>query len=261
MTAAFKSLADDSATGIKSHPTYTYTGKVESVNASEHTLALKGILFTKTFNLGNSCTYSFVDPDASTVNGLRPGQKVRVVYEESQGVRVADRVVQEPMRDTGVVKTLDPAQRTLTLRHDGLDQSFQLAGDCKVMLRDNKPGGAGDIQPGNYVTVTYETPKGKPMAREIAQTSETFTGSLTAIDLEAKTIKARALFDTKKFNVGDNCAILVNGNNSGQLSDLRPNERLVFSYDDINGVNVVNRIAPAATPQPTETTAAQPMAR
>jgi hypothetical protein len=28
------------------------------------------------------------------------------------------------------------------------------------------------------------------------------------------------------------------------LSDLRPDEKLVFSYDEVNGVDVVNRIAP-----------------
>jgi hypothetical protein len=72
-----------------------------------------------------------------------------------------------------------------------------------------------------------------------------FTGTLTAIDLEAKTLKARAMFGTKKFNVADNCAIVINGRTDGRLSNLKPTDKLVFSYDEINGVNVVNRIAPA----------------
>ncbi len=45
--------------------------------------------------------------------------------------------------------------------------------------------------------------------------------------------------------MADNCAIVINGKADGQLSDLRPDEKLVFNYDEINGVNVVNRIAPA----------------
>lgn len=79
-----------------------------------------------------------------------------------------------------------------------------------------------------------------------------YTGTLTAIDLGEKTLKARALFETKKFNVADNCAIVINGKTDGKLSDLRPNDRLVFNYDEINGINVVNRIAPgkAATEPP-----------
>jgi len=34
--------------------------------------------------------------------------------------------------------------------------------------------------------VIYETPDGKPTAQKITQSSETYTGSLTAIDLETK---------------------------------------------------------------------------
>ena len=32
------------------------------------------------------------------------------------------------------------------------------------------------------------------------------------------------------------------------MSDLKPNDKLIFNYDEINGVNVVNRITPAAAP-------------
>ena len=48
--------------------------------------------------------------------------------------------------------------------------------------------------------------------------------------------------------MADNCAIVINGKTDGRLSDLKPDEKLVFSYDEINGVNVVNRIAPAEAP-------------
>jgi len=43
----------------------------------------------------------------------------------------------------------------------------------------------------------------------------------------------------------------------GQLSDLKPNDKLVFNYDEVNGVNIVNRIATAPEPKP-ETTSVQP---
>jgi Cu/Ag efflux protein CusF len=93
--------------------------------------------------------------------------------------------------------------------------------------------------------VTYETPNEKPTVEQIAQTSIEFTGSLTAIDLGAKTLKAKSLFGEKAFNVGDDCVIMLNGKPDGQLSDLKPDDKLVFSYNEVNGVNVVNRIAPA----------------
>jgi hypothetical protein len=61
------------------------------------------------------------------------------------------------------------------------------------------------------------------------------------------------MFDTKKFNLGDNCAIVIDGKINGRLADLKPNDKLVFSYDEINGVNVANRIALLGRPQAAET--------
>ena len=243
-TTVLRASADQMATTAK--PEKTYTGTVTSVDTKEHVVSVeKWMLFNKKFNLGEECTYTFVDKGTGTMSDLRPGQRVRVGYQDAHGVRVADSVAQQPMRYTGMVKAIDPIQHTLLLHVHGMDKTFQIANDCEIVLHDNKTGVLGDVQTGNHVTVTYETPAETPTARQIAQTSATFSGSLTAIDLEAKTIKARELLDTKKFNVGDNCAIVVNGKPDGKLSDLKPNEKLVFSYDEINGINVVNRIAPA----------------
>jgi hypothetical protein len=143
----------------------------------------------------------------------------------------------------GMVEAVDPSMHTLTLRDHGMDKQFQIPNDCKIVLREGKAGTFDDIQIGNHVRVTYETPNDTLTARQIAQTSISFTGKLTAIDLDERTVKAKTMFDAKKFNVADNCAIVINGKTDGQLGDLKPNDKLVFSYDEINGVNVVNRIA------------------
>jgi hypothetical protein len=169
---------------------------------------------------------------------------------------VADRVDQEPMRYEGMVTAINPQNQTLTVHVRGMDKTFQIADGCGVVLRDDKSGTLADIQVGNHVTVTYETPQDTLMAREIAQTSAIFTGTLTAIDLDERTVKAKAMFETKKFELADNCAIVINGKTDGQLSDLKPDDELVLSYDDINGINVVNRIAPTeAQVNPTAGTA------
>lgn len=163
------------------------------------------------------------------------------------------------MKFEGMVKTIDTTNHTLTLHRTALDKKLQIADGCKIILHNDKLGTLADIQPGDHVTATYETPEGVPTARQIAQTSTEFTGKLTAIDLGAKTLKAKALFASKKFDVADDCAIVVNGKTDGQLGDLKPNEELVFTYDIINGVNVVNRIAPAeATPEPATTASSHP---
>jgi hypothetical protein len=251
MAGALTSPAQDTETNAIPHK--SYTGTVVSVDPKEHTLALEGFFTSKAFNIGDSCTYTFADKGAGAIGDLRPGQRVEVVYQEMHNVFVADRVTQESMSYEGTVKACDPAQRTITMHGRGRDRTFPIAAECKVVLRGDKPGSLADIQAGNYVTVTYETPDDKPTARKITQTSETFTGSLTAIDLDTKTVKAKSAFDTKKFNLGDNCAIVIDGKINGRLSDLKPNDKLVFNYNEINGVNVASRIALAGRPQTAET--------
>ena len=257
-TAAFRASADQATTAARAEK--SYTGTVISVNPQEHTLKTKWFVFGKTFNLGAPCTYTLLDNRAGTINDLRPGEKVTVGYQDVDGVLVADRVEQQPMRYTAMVKAIDPVAHTLTLEDHGMAKTFQIADDCNVMLRGGKSGSLADIQTGNHVTVTYETPNDKPTAEQIAQTSIEFTGSLTAIDLGQKTLKAKSLFGEKKFNVGDDCVIMLNGKPDGQLSDLKPDDKLVFSYNEVNGVNVVNRIAPAEAQTKSVATSGAPTA-
>lgn len=247
-SAAFRASADQAGAAAK--PEKSYTGTVVSVDPKEHTLRVsQWALSKKTFNLGDNCTYELLFPavekNHSPVNDLRPGEEVTVSYRDARGVLIADRIEQRPVRFEGIIAAVDPGRHMLTLHRRGLDKELTIADGCLVVLRNEKPGTFADLHPGDHVTVTYETPGGAPTAREIAQTSMVFTGKLTAIDLGEKTVKARALFDTRKFNVADNCVVVINGTTDGKLSDLKPNDRLVFDYDQINGVNVVNQIGPA----------------
>jgi hypothetical protein len=102
-----------------------------------------------------------------------------------------------------------------------------------------------DVQPGHHVTVTYEIPNNTPTARDIVQTSALFTGTLTAIDLTDRTVKSQAVFGSKTFHVADGCVIALKGEPEAELRDLKPGDRLTFSYDEVNGVNIANRIADA----------------
>jgi hypothetical protein len=253
--AVFRAAADQPATAAR--PENHYTGTVVAVDPKEHVLSVKEwLMFQKAFNLGDNCTYTLLGKANASAGDLRPGEKVTVSYQDANGVLIADRVEQQPMRLEGMVRRIDPAAHTMTVRVHALDRTFRIANDCNVVLRNETPGTLNDIQTGNHVTVTYETPDNGLTARQIAQTSSAFTGTLTAVDLDERTVKARSFLDTKKFNLADNCAIVVNGKPDGKLGDLRLNDRLVFSYDEINGVNVANRIAPAsAEVQPTNSVA------
>ena len=215
---------------------------VKSVNPTEHTLKVKWLLFTRKFTLGDKCTYSLVDKPSGAITDLHPGQKVTVSYQDVGGVLAADRVQQKPMDYTGTVKSIYPDNHTLTVRAHTMDKTFQLAANCAVILHGGKVGTLSDVRPGHHVTVLYETPNGQATARQISQTSAEYTGSLTAIDLNNRTLKANAMFGSKQFSLADNCSIMVNGK-SAKMRDLKPGDKLTFSYNEVNGVNVANCIA------------------
>ena len=104
------------------------------------------------------------------------------------------------------VTAIDPATHQLTLHRSGMDKQLQIADGCQVVLIHQRSGMVRDIRPGDHVTVTYETPEGLATAREIAQTSMEFQGSLTAIDLGERTVKAASGLESRKFSVADHCA-------------------------------------------------------
>ena len=238
--------ADENAPPANAMDNY-YTGHILSVDPQNHMVTVKSwMLSKKQFNLGDNCTYVMLGNQNGTSANLRPGEKVSVRYRDVHGVRIADRIEQEPIQFEGTVAFVDTTNHTLMLHNPGLDKPMEIAANCNVILKNDQSGALTDIRAGDHVTVTYEIPDGVPTARQIAQTSAEFTGKLTAIDLGAGTVKASDTFSTKKFNVANNCTIVVNGHMDGKLGELRPNERLVFNYDDVNGVNVVNRIAPAS---------------
>jgi hypothetical protein len=245
---AFRAAADEAPSTANSPavPEKTCTGTVLSLDNNEHVLYLRGWLSQrKAFNLGDSCANFQQGSESLPVNSLQPGQKVTVSYQDRHGVLIADRLQDVPMRLEGMVESIDPTNHILFIHQGVMHTKLTLADGCPVRLRGGIAGSLADIKAGNYVTVTYLTPGDVKTTRQIAQTSVAFTGELTGIDLENRTVKARAVFGSKEFHLSDHCAVVINGQPNGKLTDLRPEERLVFNYDTIDGVNVVDRIAPA----------------
>ena len=241
VNAAASARADQSAAADKQDR--TYTGTVAAVDANEHILKVDGLLLHKDFDLGKTCSYVFLDSGSGAIGGLHPGQRVVVAYRKIDGVRVADLVEQQPMVFEGTVTEIDAKKRTMSVLHRGLEKTFQIAGSCPIDLHDNRSGTLADVKPGNRVTVTYETPNEDTIARRIDQTSQIFTGELTAIDLNDRTVKAKTLLARKKFNLAPNCAVVLNGKIDANLRDVKLGQRLEFDYTDVNGINIVNRIA------------------
>jgi hypothetical protein len=254
--AALPSAADQATTAA--NPDKSYAGTVVSVNPDGRTIEVRGILFSKEFNLGENCAYVLWNKSAGSINDLRPGEKVTVAYQDANGVLASDRVTQEPMTVTGTVNAVDPATHTLTLGSKWTEKTYQMPDSCVVLL-DGKSSSPANLKRGYYVTITYESPNHRLVARQIEQTGTSFTGELTAVDLDSRTVKAKSMLDTKQFRLADNCAIVINGRTDTNLGDLTLGRNMTFNYEDVNGVDVVNRIAIVPASHETETTSMQQM--
>lgn len=249
-TLALCAHADEKATVAGKEK--QWKGTVLAIDAREKTLRGRGLLWAQTFNLADNCTFSNGERNAK-LDDFRPGQKVRVAYKDAGGVLVADRVVQEKLVDSGTVQEMDAKGRTLALKRTAGTKRFRIAEDCKVILKDDKPGALEGIQMGQRVAVVYEIPGDLPVARQIEQRGTVQTATLTAIDASNKSIKARHLMGEMKFNLADDCQIVVNGKSIGQLSDLRLGQKVTLTYDEVDGVKVLTHLAAAPEARVTET--------
>jgi hypothetical protein len=235
-----------------------FLGRVESVNNQEHQITVGSLLRHRTFDLGAHCAIIRWDGAAGMANDLRPGQKVTIRYQNAQGVLAADRVEQNAMRFHGMVKTVDLNRRLMTLHAWDRDRRFVLGEDCKVVLHDGEKGALENIKPGDHVAVVYESPSDADIAREVIRPSESFTGSIVAVDLPRRTVSVKDMFGVKQFSLGNRCSIVMNGRTDAPLMDVRLRDRLTILYDEVNGVNVANRIAPAENTREADTALTNP---
>jgi hypothetical protein len=237
----------------------TWTGTVTAVSAQNKTLTGKYWWFSKTFNFGQRCAISTVDNKEASLTDLRPGEQVKVQYQDVEGVLVADRIVEQALHYGGTVHAVDPKAGTVTMEQPPLYQTFRapetfrIAGECRVMLANGDQGTLADVRPGDRVTVIYELPGGSRVAYRIRDRSSTFVGTLDAIDLSVRTVKAKKLAGEKAFTLADKCRIIASNQQSGHLKDLVLGHQYRFTYRDVNGINVLDRIAPAQEAKPTET--------
>jgi len=117
-----------------------------------------------------------------------------------------------------------------------------------------------DIKLGGHVTVVYNTPKGNWTATRIEHRSLELTGTLGAIDTRARTLTVgKKLIGDKNFHLAGDCAIVENGKINGRLQDLKIGNNYTVSYTTVDGVNIVNRIAPAPPTDPASATTGDPL--
>lgn len=242
LTCAVSAFADQSSPAKSTEVDKDYTGTITGIDQTERVLTVKGLLFTRTFNLSEDCTVALQNQEDASLSDLKKGQKVEVQYQDVRGVRVANRIAQQDLDFQGHIKTIDPATGTLSVKHGGFAREFVIAKNCEVVLYRDKSGSLDDLAPGHTVTVVYEVREGPDLVRRIEQRSETFAGTIRAIDVSERTVKVRGSLSEKKFNLADHCQIVLPGESNARLNDLHIGDHVVFSYENQSGVLIATRI-------------------
>ncbi len=237
----------------------TWRGTMTALDTRDNSITVKHAWRTRTFHLGEHCVIAAVDKKEATLGDLSPGEKVMIYYQNAEGVLVASRIQERALRYNGTVQAVDQKAGTVTMAEPALyrplhaPKKFRIASDCKVTLWDGREGRVTEVQPGDRISVIYELPGGSPVAYRIRDASSTLVGTVEAIDLSDRTVKAKQLLGEKKFELGNDCQIVRPDKKAGQLKDLMLGQKYQFTYEDVNGVKVVNRIAPAQEAKPAET--------
>ncbi len=71
----------------------------------------------------------------------------------------------------------------------------------------------------------------------------TWSGTVSAVDVHNRALRADTWWLPKTFVIGTNCSITVMGKGKATVSDLHPNEKVNIKYRDVDGVLVADRVA------------------
>jgi hypothetical protein len=228
-----------------------WTGRITAVNTQDNTISGKHLQYTRTFRLGEKCPISAVDNHQATLGDLRPGEKVRISYRDVEGVLVANHITEQALSYHGTVQNVDPKTGTVQMEEARVERpfrapkSFQIAGDCQVILWNGQEGNLADVHPGDRVSVVYELPNRQQVAYRIREQTASFEGVADTIDLPARTLKAKEGSQEVQFVLGNHCRFVQSDGKTGHLKDLQPGHDYRFTYEEVNGIDVLDRIAPA----------------
>ncbi|MGV3753885.1 MAG: DUF5666 domain-containing protein [Verrucomicrobiota bacterium] len=218
-----------------------FTGTISMVDAEERTVKVDKFLMDKTFNLAEKCTFAIGLDKESSLDNLTPDMEVTVRYQEADGVLVATHIAQRWYTHTGYIKAATPASREIVMERMGMAKKYKVNDNTRLTIH-NDTAKLGDLKPGQKVTITYTKQGDIWLAQKVEDTSETFNGTVEAIDAGSNTIKVKSLVNTRKFNLGEGCKIVLNGETNGKLKDLRIGQKVTIDYEEVKGVMVAARI-------------------
>ncbi|MGP8198475.1 MAG: hypothetical protein ACLQU4_03110 [Limisphaerales bacterium] len=94
-----------------------------------------------------------------------------------------------------------------------------------------------------------------------AHKEKTFTGNVTVVDPQDKTLSVKGLFFTRNFSTAADCKVSLENKPDASLAELRPGQRVLVHYENDNGVLIAMCVAQRDLSYTGRITAIDPAAR
>lgn len=146
----------------------SYTGSIREFVPKERQLTVERGRFTRPFRIAEDCKVTIRNDKSASLDELKVGEKVRVVYVKEDDALVALRIDESGESFVGTLQAIDASADTIKARHLLGDRKFRLADDCKIVIDNTPQGRLNDLRIGQKVAVSYEELDGVLVAHRIA---------------------------------------------------------------------------------------------
>ena len=224
----------------------SFTGKITGMDRTAKTVTVKQLLDSRTFNLTEDFKVYELDVASNEtreakLGDLKIGQQVRVEYDEINGARLARSIQEMGNTFSGRITEIDPNTKTVKVNKLLDTRTFNLADKSNILVYEAaspelKGMKLDDLNVGLNVTVGYEVVNGAFIAHRIEEQTRTFSGQVSAVDPNLRTVTVKKVLETRTFDVPEGAEIVMRGEEEATLGELLVGHRVAVEYREANGV-------------------------
>jgi Cu/Ag efflux protein CusF len=145
------------------------TGYITALDTAKRKLAIKQAGFTYNFAMADKATVTFNGGKSGSLENLKIGDTITVVYQSENDPLIAARVEQKNPTFTGTIRAIDAEKQTVTAKSLWHEKKFHVGDGCKIVINDQVNGSLRDLRIGDRMSVSYENADGVLVASRISR--------------------------------------------------------------------------------------------
>ena len=146
-----------------------FKGHLIAIDPAKRSLAVKRGVFARHFTLTDGSVVLVKDDKSGSLNDLKIGDTVKVIYESESEPMLAQRVEQKNPTFVGTIRSIDAETRTVKVKNLLAEKKFHLANGCKVVVNGKMNAWLVDLRIGDRMSVSYEDVNGVLVANRITR--------------------------------------------------------------------------------------------